>query len=58
MGKLLYSTCYATSKDGLKWEKPELNVVAGLPGLCLAGLLVYVSRKRIATHDSDVERTP
>ncbi|MBN2296772.1 MAG: hypothetical protein JXM70_30380 [Pirellulales bacterium] len=29
MGGLLYSTCYATSKDGLNWEKPELDVVPG-----------------------------
>jgi hypothetical protein len=29
MGGLLYSTCYATSQDGLKWEKPKLDVVPG-----------------------------
>lgn len=29
MGGLLYSTCYATSKDGLNWDKPTLDVVPG-----------------------------
>jgi hypothetical protein len=29
MGGLLHCTCYATSRDGLNWEKPELDVVAG-----------------------------
>jgi hypothetical protein len=29
MGGLLHCTCYATSKDGLKWEKPKLDVVPG-----------------------------
>ncbi|MBN2293649.1 MAG: hypothetical protein JXM70_14565 [Pirellulales bacterium] len=29
MGGLLYCTCYATSPDGLKWEKPKLDVVPG-----------------------------
>jgi hypothetical protein len=26
---LHYATCYATSKDGIRWEKPRLNVVPG-----------------------------
>ena len=29
MGGYVKSTCYATSKDGLHWNKPELDVVAG-----------------------------
>lgn len=29
MGGYLASTCYATSKDGLTWEKPSLDVVPG-----------------------------
>jgi len=29
MGGLLYSTCYATSKDGIHWKKPILDVKAG-----------------------------
>ena len=27
MGGLLYATCYATSPDGIAWEKPTLDVV-------------------------------
>ena len=29
MGGYLYSTCYATSEDGLVWQKPKLDVVEG-----------------------------
>jgi hypothetical protein len=29
MGGYVHSTCYATSKDGVHWEKPELDVVPG-----------------------------
>ncbi len=29
MAGLLYATCYATSHDGLKWERPSLDVVPG-----------------------------
>ncbi len=29
MGGLLHATCYATSRDGLTWDKPSLDVVAG-----------------------------
>jgi len=29
MGGLLYCTCYATSKDGIHWEKPSLDVKPG-----------------------------
>ncbi|MBI2431847.1 MAG: hypothetical protein HYV26_03140, partial [Candidatus Hydrogenedentes bacterium] len=29
MGGYVKSTCYATSKDGLHWDKPELDVVPG-----------------------------
>lgn len=29
MGGFLKNTCYATSKDGLRWEKPALDVVPG-----------------------------
>ncbi|HOZ45550.1 MAG TPA: hypothetical protein PLO37_11755 [Candidatus Hydrogenedentes bacterium] len=29
MGGYCKSTCYATSKDGIHWEKPELDVVPG-----------------------------
>jgi hypothetical protein len=29
MGGIVRSTCYATSKDGVRWEKPSLDVNAG-----------------------------
>jgi hypothetical protein len=29
MGGILRSTCYATSRDGIHWEKPSLNVKPG-----------------------------
>ncbi len=29
MGVYVAGTCYATSKDGLRWEKPQLDVVRG-----------------------------
>lgn len=29
MGGYVRSTCYATSQDGVKWEKPSLDVVSG-----------------------------
>jgi len=29
MGGYVAGTCYATSKDGIHWEKPQLNVVPG-----------------------------
>jgi hypothetical protein len=29
MGGILRSTCYATSKDGISWQKPELDVQTG-----------------------------
>ena len=29
MGGYLCSTCYATSEDGIHWEKPQLDVVGG-----------------------------
>ena len=29
MGGYLHSTCYATSEDGIHWDKPELDVVPG-----------------------------
>ena len=29
MGGILRSTCYATSRDGIKWEKPKLDVQKG-----------------------------
>ncbi len=29
MGGYLKSTCYATSRDGIQWEKPSLDVVPG-----------------------------
>jgi hypothetical protein len=29
MGGYVRSTCYATSKDGIRWEKPSLNVKPG-----------------------------
>ncbi len=29
MGGLLHATCYATSKDGIHWEKPSLDVEGG-----------------------------
>jgi len=29
MGGLLYSTCYATSKDGIHWHRPNLDVRPG-----------------------------
>ena len=29
MGSNLKRTCYATSRDGIRWEKPELDIVPG-----------------------------
>ena len=29
MGRYVVTTCYATSKDGLNWDKPSLDVVKG-----------------------------
>src|SRR5262249_55267066 len=29
MGGYVASTCYATSRDGIKWDKPQLDVVKG-----------------------------
>src|SRR5262249_55529604 len=32
MGGHVRSTCYATSRDGVRWEKPKLDVEAGAHG--------------------------
>jgi len=37
MGGYCKSTCYATSKDGIHWDKPELDVVAGTNVVHAAG---------------------
>lgn len=48
MGGYLHSTCYARSKDGIHWEKPALDVVAGTN-------IVHTARRDSGTVWLDLE---